>query len=72
VDDLRNYDAALQYIRGLSFIEAERNLQLYCRSLVCNRPDEVSLATACPACACVCTGGVGVYAVSCLSMFVLF
>lgn len=42
VDDLRNYDAALQYIRGLSFIEAERNLQLYCRSLVCNRPDETT------------------------------
>jgi hypothetical protein len=41
VEDMHNYDAALAYMRRLSFLEAERNLKLYCRSLVYNRPDEV-------------------------------
>ena len=44
IEDLAHYDAALQYIQAMNFIEAERNLQRYGRTLVCNLPDEVRRA----------------------------
>ena len=41
VEDRHDYDAALEYIRRLPFLDAEANLKKYGKALVTHRPKQV-------------------------------